>query len=58
MLGNSRYFAKTQLRWVPLLGWGLVAIGMPMVTRNWANDRREFEALFKGIKSAGWPICE
>lgn len=57
MLGSSRYFAKAQLKWVPLLGWGLVAMGMPMVTRDWTSDRREFQALFEGIKGGGWPIC-
>lgn len=34
MLGRCRYFAKIQLRAVPFLGWGLWALGMPMVTRN------------------------
>lgn len=34
MLGYCRYFAKAQLKKVPLLGWGLVAMGMPLVTRN------------------------
>ncbi|KAL0640322.1 hypothetical protein Q9L58_000602 [Maublancomyces gigas] len=58
MLGSSRYFAKSQLKWVPLLGWGLVAMGMPMVTRDWTSDRREFQALFEGIKNGGWPICK
>lgn len=55
MLGSSRYFAKASLRWVPFLGWGMIALGMPMVSRNWASDRGEFEALFKGIKSAALP---
>lgn len=36
MLGSCRWFAKAQLKWVPLLGWGLMATGMPMVTRNCA----------------------
>lgn len=58
MLGSSRYFAKASLRWVPFLGWGMIALGMPMVSRNWANDRREFEALFEGIKTAALPICK
>ncbi|KAH0608058.1 uncharacterized protein H6S33_002110 [Morchella sextelata] len=56
MLGSSRYFAKASLRWVPFLGWGMIALGMPMVSRNWVNDRKEFEALFEGIKSAALPI--
>lgn len=34
MLGYCRYFAKAQLKKVPLLGWGLMAMGMPLVTRN------------------------
>lgn len=34
MLGYCRYFAKAQLKRVPLLGWGLSAMGMPLVTRN------------------------
>lgn len=34
MLGYCRYFAKAQLKRVPLLGWGLMAMGMPLVTRN------------------------
>lgn len=34
MLGSCRWFAKAQLKWVPLLGWGLMATGMPLVTRN------------------------
>lgn len=34
MLGYCRYFAKAQLKKVPLLGWGLAAMGMPLVTRN------------------------
>ena len=34
MLGRTRYFAKAQLKKVPLLGWGLYAAGMPLVTRN------------------------
>lgn len=38
MLGYCRYFAKAQLKKVPLLGWGLVAMGMPLVTRNCMFD--------------------
>lgn len=38
MLGYCRYFAKAQLKKVPLLGWGLMAMGMPLVTRNCMFD--------------------
>lgn len=58
MLGSCRYFSKAQLKWVPLLGWGLVAMGMPMVTRDWTSDQRELRRLFEGIKNGGWPICK
>jgi len=41
--------AKSASKWVPLLGWGFVAIGMPLVTRNWVKDEVEFKALFGRI---------
>ncbi len=57
MLSRCRWFAKTQLRWVPLLGWGLLAMKMPMVTRRWTSDRREMEGLFGRIKNEKLPMC-
>ena len=58
MLGRCRWFAKRQLKWVPFLGWGLWAMGMPLVSRNWVTDRREMESVFGNITSHEWPICE
>lgn len=58
MLGRCRWFAKSQLKWVPFLGWGLWAMGMPMVTRKWAQDKQELERVFGGIRKNKWPICE
>ncbi|KAI1504457.1 1-acyl-sn-glycerol-3-phosphate acyltransferase [Biscogniauxia marginata] len=55
MLGRCRWFAKIQLRMVPFLGWGLWAMGMPMVSRNWMRDRRELERVFSGIVDRKWP---
>ncbi|KAI1083328.1 1-acyl-sn-glycerol-3-phosphate acyltransferase [Whalleya microplaca] len=55
MLGQCRWFAKIQLRWVPFLGWGLWAMGMPMVSRNWMRDRRELQRVFSGITDKRWP---
>ncbi len=57
MLGRCRWFAKQQLKWVPFLGWGLWAMGMPLVSREWTRDRREMERVFSGIKGNKWPIC-
>ncbi|PHH87859.1 hypothetical protein CDD83_8312 [Cordyceps sp. RAO-2017] len=55
MLGRCRYFAKRQLRLVPFLGWGLWAMGMPMVSRNWLRDRRELERVFSGLVHDRFP---
>ncbi|KAI1396393.1 1-acyl-sn-glycerol-3-phosphate acyltransferase [Hypoxylon fuscum] len=55
MLGQCRWFAKIQLRWVPFLGWGLWAMGMPMVSRNWMRDQRELQRVFSGIVHRRWP---
>ncbi|ORY65841.1 acyltransferase [Pseudomassariella vexata] len=55
MLGRCRWFAKIQLRMVPFLGWGLWAMGMPMVSRNWMKDQRELDRVFKGIVRRKWP---
>lgn len=57
MLGRCRWFAKQQLKWVPFLGWGLWAMGMPLVSRNWVRDREELDRVFGGIRDDRWPIC-
>lgn len=57
MLGRCRWFAKIQLRWVPFLGWGLWAMGMPMVSRRWMRDRVELDRVFSGIVERRWPVC-
>ncbi|KAL1583539.1 hypothetical protein WHR41_07674 [Cladosporium halotolerans] len=56
MLGRCRWFAKRELRWVPFLGWGLWAMGMPLVSRRWAEDEREMERVFEGVVGEGWPM--
>ena len=58
MLGRCRYFAKSQLRWIPLLGWGLWAMNMPLVTRKWMSDQREMDRVFRGVLERKWPICK
>jgi 1-acyl-sn-glycerol-3-phosphate acyltransferase len=55
MLAYQRYFAKQQLKWVPFLGWGLWAMGMPLISRNWDRDRVELQKVFKGPKQYKWP---
>jgi 1-acyl-sn-glycerol-3-phosphate acyltransferase len=57
MLGRCRWFAKIELRWVPLLGWGIWAMGMPMVSRKWLKDKTELDRVFAGIVVRKWPTC-
>lgn len=57
MLGKCRWFAKQQLKWVPFLGWGLWAMGMPLVSRKWVDDQREMDRVFHGAVDRKWPIC-
>lgn len=57
MLGRCRWFAKKQLRYVPFLGWGLWTMNMPLVSRKWAQDRKEMDRLFKTMKEEALPIC-
>ncbi|MCJ1280883.1 hypothetical protein MMC26_000200 [Xylographa opegraphella] len=55
MLGRCRWFAKSQLKTVPFLGWGLWAMGMPLVTRDWTHDSQEMDRVFRGIRKYNWP---
>lgn len=57
MLPYCRYFAKAQLRVVPLLGWGLWALGMPFVTRRWDRDQQELDRVFSGVVKRRRPTC-
>lgn len=58
MLLYCRWFAKQQLRWVPFLGWGLWAMGMPLVSRDWDKDQKELQRVFRGPLKYKWPTCE
>ncbi|PSK46191.1 hypothetical protein B9Z65_5159 [Elsinoe australis] len=56
MLHRCRWFAKRELRWVPFLGWGLWAMGMPLVSRKWTEDKREMDRIFHGVVNRKWPM--
>ncbi|KAF4980954.1 hypothetical protein FZEAL_3149 [Fusarium zealandicum] len=58
MLGRCRYFAKVQLRLVPFLGWGLWAMGMPLVSRNWLRDKNELGRVFANMVQKAFPTCK
>lgn len=57
MLSRCRWFAKKSLRYVPFLGWGLWTMGMPLVSRQWAQDQREMDRLFRVMKQGALPVC-
>jgi len=57
MLSRCRWFAKKELKWVPFFGWGLWAMGMPLVSRKWMQDERELRRVFDGVARGKWPIC-
>jgi 1-acyl-sn-glycerol-3-phosphate acyltransferase len=57
MLGRCRWFSKIELRYVPLLGWAIWAMGMPMVSRKWMKDKTEMDRVFNGIVVKKWPTC-
>ncbi|GAB7365899.1 hypothetical protein MBLNU230_g7227t1 [Neophaeotheca triangularis] len=56
MLSRCRWFAKQQLKWVPFLGWGLWAMGMPLVSRKWTHDKGEMDRVFHGVLKRSWPM--
>ncbi|KXL47375.1 hypothetical protein M433DRAFT_150055 [Acidomyces richmondensis BFW] len=56
MLGRCRWFAKQELKWVPFLGWGLWAMGMPLVSRKWTHDQKEMDRVFDGLLKRRWPM--
>lgn len=58
MLGRCRWLAKRQLKWVPFLGWGLWAMGMPLISRNWIEDSVELDNIFGNITRNNLPICK
>lgn len=45
-LGDLKFFVKSQLKWVPGLGWGLSFLNCPFLKRNWSADRARVEATF------------
>ena len=48
MLGRCRWFSKIELRWVPLLGWGIWAMGMPHGKQKLAEGQERIGSRFCG----------
>lgn len=56
MLGRCRYFAKKELKYIPILGWTLILVDMIMVSRNWMRDKVELSRVFSAVVDLKLPI--
>jgi lysocardiolipin and lysophospholipid acyltransferase len=46
-LGDTKWFLKSQLRWVPGIGWGLHFLDALFVKRDWNRDRAMIDRTFE-----------
>lgn len=51
--GDLKWFVKRQMRYVPLLGWGMAFLDNLFVERSWSRDRRSIEATFARLRRDG-----
>ncbi|HUT78987.1 MAG TPA: 1-acyl-sn-glycerol-3-phosphate acyltransferase [Polyangia bacterium] len=51
--GDLKWFVKRQVRYVPLLGWGMAFLDNLFVERSWSRDRRSIEATFARLRRDG-----
>ena len=48
-LGDMKWFAKDEIKYVPFLGWAMVLIDSVFVKRDWTRDRASIEETFAGF---------
>lgn len=48
-LGDMKWFAKSSLKHVPGIGWGMRFIGCLFVERNWQKDKNKVTKTFKNL---------
>ncbi len=56
MLGDIKYMAKDILKWIPILGGGMLYIGCIMIKRNWTRDASTIQKAFNHIMSERLPL--
>eukprot|EP00818_Percolomonas_sp_WS_P002469 CAMPEP_0117450626 /NCGR_PEP_ID=MMETSP0759-20121206/8571_1 /TAXON_ID=63605 /ORGANISM="Percolomonas cosmopolitus, Strain WS" /LENGTH=283 /DNA_ID=CAMNT_0005243165 /DNA_START=428 /DNA_END=1279 /DNA_ORIENTATION=+ len=56
MLGNVKYFAKSSLSHIPLVGWGMRMLGMIFLKRNWMRDQKTIQSTFKYLRENHIPV--
>lgn len=52
--GDTKWFVKDPLKWVPGVGWGLVFLDCIFVKRNWIADRDRVLATFARLRESGF----
>lgn len=54
--GDTKWFVKDSVKYVPLLGWGMLFLDNLFVKRAWARDRASIERTFRRINEGRVPI--
>jgi 1-acyl-sn-glycerol-3-phosphate acyltransferase len=54
--GDTKWFVKEPVKYVPLLGWGMLFLDNLFVKRSWARDRASIERTFHRINEGRVPI--
>lgn len=54
--GDTKWFVKDAVKYVPLLGWGMLFLDNLFVRRSWARDRASIERTFRRINQGRVPI--
>ncbi|MCO5143803.1 MAG: lysophospholipid acyltransferase family protein [Oligoflexia bacterium] len=53
--GDTKWFVKDPLKWVPGVGWGLFLMDNLFVKRNWAADKEKIFKIFKRLRESKQP---
>ena len=48
-LGGFKWCVKDAMRYVPGVGWGMVLLRMPFLSRNWNRDRKRMQRVFSAL---------
>jgi 1-acyl-sn-glycerol-3-phosphate acyltransferase len=51
--GDTKWFVKDPLKWVPGVGWGLLMLDCLFVKRNWAADKARVTGVFSRLRHSG-----
>ena len=61
VINGVKYFAKEELKWIPLIGFGIQQSGMIMLKRNWEQDERSIARTFAHLRvqqrAPLWLVC-